>query len=84
MVNKIVVVDKIVHLGHPPCHCRGPLYRYERCVTSGGLARTHVSDKALADALVSSLAADSRVWSERGLAMYISRHQLFVVLGAFI
>ena len=25
IVNKIVVVDKIGHLGPPPCHCRGLL-----------------------------------------------------------
>ena len=27
MVNKIVVVDKIVHLGPPLGHCRGLLYK---------------------------------------------------------
>ena len=27
MVNKMVVVNEIVHLGPPPCHCRGPLYK---------------------------------------------------------
>ena len=27
MVNKIVVVDKIVHLGPPLSHCRGLLYK---------------------------------------------------------
>ena len=27
MVNKIVVVNMMVHLGPPLCHCRGPLYK---------------------------------------------------------
>ena len=27
MVNNMVVVNKIAHLGSQPCHCRGPLYK---------------------------------------------------------